>query len=75
LARRQAGLDRFQARAVAFAGRLSGDLEWPDGETDTGSEASQHVDQRVGAEQVDAASEDIADPGLRHAEDLGRLPL
>jgi len=48
---------------------------WLDRETNTCAEASQHVDQRVGAEQVDAASQEVADARLRHSKDLGRLPL
>src|SRR5258708_7375550 len=39
------------------------------------AEAGQHVNERIGAEQIDSSSQEIADPRLRHVEDLRDLCL
>jgi hypothetical protein len=58
---------------------LMGDPEGQD-HTYPNPKPSQHVDQGVGAEQIDAATKEVTDAGLCHAEvdgaapfDLGRL--
>lgn len=44
-------------------------------EADTNAKAREHVDEGVGAEQVDAPPEQVADTRLGHAHDPGRFGL
>jgi hypothetical protein len=38
-------------------------------------QAGQHVEERIGAEQIDSSAQEIADPRLSHVEDLSDLRL
>ncbi len=42
-----------------------------DGKTNGRAESSEHIDKRVGTEEIDAPAEEIADAGLSHAQRLG----
>lgn len=65
--------------ARSHAAGASGDFEAParllHEQSDPPAQAGQHVDQGIGAEQVNPAAEQIADPRLGDAQDLGRLCL
>jgi hypothetical protein len=50
-------------------------LTRPDYEPDADAKSRQHVDQSIGAEQVDATAQEIADAGLRDPEHLCRFGL
>lgn len=62
-----------------FIARGLGDLEaaasWPEHDLDADLQAGQHIDEGVGAEQVNPSPEQIARAGLGHAEDLARFGL
>ena len=42
-----------------------------DGQTNRRTKASEHIDERIGTEEVDTPAEEIADARLRHAQCLG----
>lgn len=50
--------------------RCSGRRAWLDGETHTCSKSSQHIDERIRTEEIDAPAEEIADTRLGHAKHL-----
>ncbi len=42
---------------------------------DADPEPGEHINQAVNAEEVQAPPDELADPGLRHAKELGRFSL
>lgn len=56
-----------------------GDLEattgWLEDKPHADSKAGEHIDQHVGAEQVDSTTQEIAHPRLGDPQNLGRLSL
>jgi len=56
-------------------GRCRGSARCLGNELDVSAEAGQHINQRVRAEQVDTASQQVAHTGLGYPQHLGRLRL
>ncbi len=46
-----------------------------DGQTNRRTKASEHIDERIGTEEVDTPAEEITDARLRHAQSLGGCSL
>jgi hypothetical protein len=44
-------------------------------QTNHRTKASEHIDERLGAKEVDTSTQEIADARLRHAQRLGGSPL
>ena len=57
------------------SGNLDAATGWLEDEPHPDAKAGEHIDQGVGAEQVDAAAQEMAHPRLGYPENRGRLGL
>jgi hypothetical protein len=68
-------LNRLTQVLDPLLGRLKTATSWFENEPHADTQAGEHVDERVSAEEVDPAPKQITHPRLRYTENFGRLGL